>query len=211
MAHEAQRIRREGGAGGGGAGHIRGDRPGPGIDQGRRTAPAHPISGPLATATVSFGAWAQTPAPGGDRHPNLGAAAGLANNVHALIPNEVKIKAGGTVNYIIAGFHQVIVYDDGMTPADIDISLLIPGLPPLIDDPNRRVYRGISPGILPLLQGPLQQGPIGPPAQPVLQDRVEVVHFPNPGTFPGDLRRAAALRRRNGWLRPGHSVVMLAG
>ncbi len=143
----------------------------------------NPISGPLATATVSFGAWAQTPAPGGDRHPNLGAAAGLANNVHALIPNEVKIKAGGTVNYIIAGFHQVIVYDDGMTPADIDISLLIPGLPPLIDDPNRRVYRGISPGILPLLQGPMQQGPIGPPAQPVLQDRVEVVHFPNPGTF----------------------------
>jgi hypothetical protein len=32
--------------------------------------------------------------------------------------------------------------------------------------------------VLPFLQGP-PQGPI----QPVLQDRVEVVHFPDPGTF----------------------------
>jgi plastocyanin len=74
-----------------------------------------PISGPLATATVSFGAWAS----GTDRFPNRGASAGLTNNVHALIPNEVKIKAGGTVNFIIAGFHLVLVYDDGKQPDDI--------------------------------------------------------------------------------------------
>ena len=29
----------------------------------------------------------------------------------------------------------------------------------------------------------MQQGPIGPPFQPVLQDRTEVVHFPQPGRF----------------------------
>ena len=142
-----------------------------------------PISGPLATATVSFGAWAQIPPPGGDRHPNLNATAGLRNNVHALIPNQVTIKAGGTVNYIIAGFHQIAVYGDGMTPGDINTSLQIPGLPPLIDDPNNRVYRGISPFVLPLLQGPTQTGPVVGVFQPLLQDRVEVVHFPNPGTF----------------------------
>jgi plastocyanin len=142
-----------------------------------------PISGPLATATVSFGAWAQLPAPGGDRHPNLNATAGVRNNVHALIPNEVTIKAGGTVNYIIAGFHQIAVYDDGTTPADINTSLVIPGLPPLINDPTNRVFRGISPFVLPLLQGPTQTGPVAGTFQPILQDRVEVVHFPNPGTF----------------------------
>ena len=58
----------------------------------------HSVNGPLATAFVSFGAWAF----GINRRPNVGAAAGLPNNVHALIPDEVTIKAGGTVNYIIA-------------------------------------------------------------------------------------------------------------
>ena len=109
------------------------------------------------------------------------------NNVHALIPNEVKIKAGGTVNFIIAGFHLVVVYDDGTQPGDINTAMLVPPTsapaPPLINDATNRIYRGIDPTILPPLQGPPQQGPVGPPAQPVLQDRVEVVHFPNPGTF----------------------------
>src|SRR5512134_422557 len=62
-----------------------------------------PISGPLASATVSFGAWPTAPAL--DRFPNLVAPA--KPNVHQLIPNEVKIKAGGNVNFIIAGFHLV--------------------------------------------------------------------------------------------------------
>ena len=138
-----------------------------------------PISGPLATATVSFGAWRS----GIDRFPNLGATAGLANNIHALIPNEVKIQAGGSVNFIIAGFHLVIVYDDGTKPTDINTSLVIPGVPPLINDPTNRIYRGINPALLPFLQGPQQNGPVAGLFQPVLQDRVEVVHFPNPGTF----------------------------
>ena len=142
-----------------------------------------PISGPLATATVSFGAWRS----GINRRPNLGATAGLPNNVHALIPNEVKIQAGGTVNFIIAGFHLLVVYDDGTQPGDINTALtVLPTVapaPPLIDDATNRIYRGIDPTTLPFLQGPPQQGPVGPPAQPVLQDRVEVVHFPDPGTF----------------------------
>jgi plastocyanin len=137
-----------------------------------------PISGPLATATVSFGAWAS----GIDRFPNIGAVAGLPINIHALIPNEVTIKAGGTVNFIIAGFHLVLVYGDGTKPGDIDITdTIVPTTqptPPLISDSTNRVYRGVDPSVLPFLQGPLQ-GPI----QPVLQDRVEVVHFPDPGTF----------------------------
>lgn len=142
-----------------------------------------PMQGPLATATVSFCAWAS----GINRTPNLVAAAGLPNNVHALIPNEVTIKAGGTVNFIIAGFHVVAVYGGGTRPEDIDTDITVLPLnapaPPIIDDPTNRVYRGIDPTALPFLQGPMQQGPIGPPFQPVLQDRTEVVHFPQPGRF----------------------------
>ena len=168
-----------------------------------------PISGPLATATVSFGAWLQLPAPGGDRYPNRGATAGLRNNFHALVPNEVTIKAGGTVNYIIAGFHQVAVYDDGTQPGQINTADVIPGAPPLINDANNRVYRGISPFVLPLLQGPTQPGglPGAPAFQPVLQDRVEVVHFPNPGRFLVICTCVAALHRRYGRLREGQSVI----
>jgi plastocyanin len=136
------------------------------------------ISGPQATATVSFGAWAS----GVDRHPNLGATADNELNVHAVIPNEVQIKAGGTVNFVISGFHQVIVYGDGTAPEDVNTGDTVPTTiqpgPPLINDSNNRVFRGIDPSVLPMLQGPPQG-----PAQPVLQDRIEAVQFAQPGRY----------------------------
>jgi len=123
-----------------------------------------PIAGPLATATVSFGHWPTDPAL--DRFPNLGGGPGGVPNGHQLIPHEVKIMAGGTVNFIIAGFHHVLVYDDGTQPGDINAGLTVPGsVPPgLINDPNNRIYRGLDPRLFP-------------------QDRVEVVGFSKPGTF----------------------------
>lgn len=130
-------------------------------------AVAKPESGPLSNATVSFGAWISSPPH--DRFPNISNT--RTSNVHAVIPEVAKIKAGGTVNFIIAGFHQVIVYDDGTQPGDIDTSNTIPltnPLPPpsplLINDPNGRIYRGPDPST---------QG----------ADRVEVVHFAEPGTY----------------------------
>ncbi len=122
------------------------------------------ISGPLASATVSFGQWATDPPL--DRFPN---ASPGARNVHALIPNEVTIQAGGSVNYVIAGFHHVLVYDDGTQPAQINTGLTTPttGVPagvPLIADPNRRIYRGLDPSLQP-------------------RDRVEVVQFSKPGRY----------------------------
>jgi plastocyanin len=136
------------------------------------------ISGPQATATVSFGAWAS----GADRHPNLGGTATNQLNVHAVIPNEVQIKAGGTVNFIISGFHQVIVYGDGTAPENINASDTVPATvqpgPPLINDANNRVFRGIDPSVLPALQGPPQGS-----SQPVLQDRIEAVQFAEPGRY----------------------------
>jgi plastocyanin len=124
------------------------------------------INGPLANATVSFGAWPAPPEPPLvelDRFAGTGAPD--LPNVHQLIPNEVKIKAGGSVNFIISGFHNVIVYDDGTQPGDINAGLLVDGL--LINDPNRRIYRGLDPRL----------------AQLVLQERTEVVQFPKPGTY----------------------------
>jgi plastocyanin len=127
--------------------------------------------GSLASATVSFGSWAPF-----DRHP---ANNDRTQNVHTLVPNEVRVRAGGTVNFIISGFHQVLVYGPGTRPGDINSNMTTvvtnPPGPPLIDDPNNRVYRGIDPSTLPILRAP------GVPTP--LQDRIEVVNFPNPGRF----------------------------
>ncbi len=120
-------------------------------------------SGHRDSATISFGAWMTTPPT--DRFPNLSPRPA---NHHALFPNEVKFHCGGTVNFIIAGFHQVLVYDDGKRPNQINTNLTVPTTvlpgPPLIADPNGRVYRGLDPS--------LQS-----------RDRVEVVHFERPGTY----------------------------
>lgn len=118
----------------------------------------------LRNATVSFGGWMTTPSL--DRFPNVSP---IPANHHALTPGTVTIKAGGTVNFIIGGFHQVLVYDDGTRPEQINTNLLVTptvgNLPRfLIDDPNRRIYRGLDPSTQ-------------------SQDRVEVIHFDRPGTF----------------------------
>ena len=120
------------------------------------------LDGPLASATVSFGAWPT------DRNAPLDRlltpVAPIAPNAHVLVPNTVTIRAGGTVNYVVAGFHHIVVYGPGKKPADVDTSNLIalpPPIPPevgLIDDAEKRVYRGLNPVEVP-------------------QDRVEVVQF----------------------------------
>ena len=131
------------------------------------SAHAHtPVTGPLANATVSFGAWPQpldrlAALPPGVPPPN----------VHQLIPYITTIKAGGTVNFIVAGFHNIAVYGNGTKPEDINPSILrdVPGAPPpfpkLIDDATNRVFRGIA------------------AFPPVNVDRVEVVHFPEKGDY----------------------------
>jgi plastocyanin len=131
----------------------------------KAASPASAETGPLANATVSFGAWRSSPPV--NRFPNISITS--TQNIHVIIPEVAKIKAGGTVNFIIAGFHQVIVYDDGTQPSDIDSSLTAPEATPprpalLIDDPDGRIYRGLDPSLQPA-------------------DRVEVVHFAEPGTY----------------------------
>ena len=110
------------------------------------------------------------PCPIVDRFP-AGAATQFPrfSNHHELTPQVATIKAGGTVNFVIAGFHVVAVYDDGTTPADIDTTILVPGrTPPIINDATNRIYRGLDPLLLPA------------GAQ---QDRVESVQFSEPGLY----------------------------
>lgn len=115
------------------------------------------------SATVSFGAWLTTPVV--DRQPNL--SPNMTGNLHQMVPRVATIRAGGTVNFIIAGFHQIAVYDNGTQPGSINTSMrILPvnGGPPLISDPNNRIYRGLDPSTQ-------------------STDRVEAVHFSRPGIY----------------------------
>ena len=99
---------------------------------------------------------------------------------HAMVPDEVKVDHDGVVHFLVAGFHQVVVYTPGTRPEDIVIP---PGNPLFIDDStNPRYYLGINPA-----GGP----PPGTPATPVIvpppgvsdarsnaANRVESVSFP---------------------------------
>ena len=123
------------------------------------------VDGPLASAVVSFGQWPTEPPL--DRYPNV--VLTPAQNVHVLAPFEAKIRAGGGVMFVIAGLHQILVYDDGTQPTDIDADLTVPttGVPagvPLINDGTRRIYRGVDPSLFP-------------------RDRTEAVSFPRPGRY----------------------------
>jgi plastocyanin len=127
---------------------------------------------PLGSATVSFGGWMSGFTPPLDRF--TAPLPPPPANHHELVPNVAKIKAGGYVNFIISGLHVIAIYDNGTKPSDINAGLTVPlggPLPPVINDANMRIYRGVNPVIS-----------AGPP--PVINlDRVEVVHFETPGTY----------------------------
>src|SRR5262252_5074437 len=117
--------------------------------------------GPKVQATVSFGQWQTDPPLDRFTIPN-----DRTRNNHQLLPQEVQIKAGGAVNFIISGFHEPVIYGDGTQPGDINTNLVVPPPPvALIDDPTNRIFRGLDPRT--------QQ----------LQDRVESVTFKKSGTY----------------------------
>jgi hypothetical protein len=131
--------------------------------------------GSVGKATVSFGAW-QTDPPL-ERSP---IASPGDRNRHEVLPHKVTVQTGSAVNFLIGGFHQVLIYDMGTQPEDIDADLTIlstgvPNTAELIDDAQNRIYRGLDPSRLQLVD------PIGDPIS--VRDRVEVVHFPKPGTY----------------------------
>jgi hypothetical protein len=111
------------------------------------------------SVTVAFGAGLNTAQPGN------------AENHHVL-PRTIEIKAGGVVNFAVAGFHQISIYLPGTTPE----SLLVPATGVFINDSLNLYYQGIVPAG-------------GPPGTPVTvnpsnaSNRVESVSFSEPGTY----------------------------
>jgi hypothetical protein len=103
---------------------------------------------------------------------NTAQAGNIVN--HVVIPNQIDTKLDGVVHFLVAGFHQVVVYKPGTQPEEIVIPPTLPGNPPplFINDPTNRFYLGINPG-----GGPqMTPGTIVPFSNS--QNRVESVSFP---------------------------------
>ena len=85
------------------------------------------------------------------------------------------------MNFIIGGFHLIAIYDDGTQPEQINRTLVIEsaGFPPLINDPNKRIYMGLDPRTMP----PYVPAPMTMPISAFVQDRVETVQFAKRGRY----------------------------
>jgi hypothetical protein len=117
--------------------------------------------GPVSV-TVSFGAGLNTAQPGNPAN-------------HHVLPGRIHVKAGGVVNFAVAGFHQIFIYTPGKRPGDV-----IPNADPMalfINDTQDLYYQGILPA----------GGP--PPGIPATTNpsnavnRIESVSFSEPGRY----------------------------
>jgi hypothetical protein len=92
---------------------------------------------------------------------------------HHVLPQTIHVKAGGVVNFAVAGFHQIFVYQPGRGPEDI----VVPAAGTFINDTTGLYYEGILPA-----GGP----PPGIPAtlnRSNAENRMESVSFFEPGTY----------------------------
>jgi len=122
------------------------------------------------SVTASFGAGLNT--------------AGAAN--HHVVPNVIKVRAGGVVNFVVGGFHQIFVYNPGVQPED----LIVPPLPPavggsaFINDFRNLYYHGLNPSNA---AAPTGANPLSPPVNTTVRtntgNRTESVSFANPGLY----------------------------
>ena len=111
------------------------------------------------SATVTFGAGLNTAQPGN-----------VAN--HHVLPNVIEIKAGGVVNFAVAGFHQITVYEDGIQAGD----LIVPPSGLYVNDLTGVYYMGIVPA-----GGPMNTPATTSPSNAT--NRMESVTFPEPGVY----------------------------
>ena len=142
-------------------------------------APLAMAADTLSNVEVSFGRGLNTPP-------------GAAIN-HAVLPKDIKVKAGGVVDFGIAGFHDIIIFKPGVTLQDLldagggvypdaGFPFVFPSDPnvPLPPDvaflTDSIYYRGINPA-----GGPPQT----PPTTVVsnAMNRSEPVAFLDPGTY----------------------------
>lgn len=118
------------------------------------------------SVTVAFGAGLNTAAPG--------------NSVnHHVLPRTIEIKAGGVVNFAVAGFHQIVVYQPGIEADDIVPPVFVPPATNLFMNYNlgTAYYVGINP----------RNANAATPAAPATvfngDNRLESVSFAQPGVY----------------------------
>jgi plastocyanin len=132
-----------------------------------------PLSGSVAQAqsqgnsrmsvTVSFGAGLNTAQQGNSAN-------------HHVLPNTIEVKAGGVVNFAVAGFHQIIVYNPGIERDDI----VLPAFPPNLfvnDKLTSAYYVGINP------DDANPGTPVTPANRYNGENRIESVSFSAPGVY----------------------------
>ncbi len=136
------------------------------------------------SVTVSFGEWKIIPSL--DRNDPATSAPVAANN-HEVIPHEIKIQAGDSINFVISGFHQLQIYE-GVSAAELKVLAAqaprVDGI--LYDVPGGRIYRGLNPNDLNVTDAGSPRPAPGTPAVRSLRrttDRVEVLKFSKPGDY----------------------------
>jgi hypothetical protein len=126
-------------------------------------AQAQPDGNSRLSVTVSFGAGLNTAQPGN-----------AAN--HHVLPNLIEVKAGGVVNFAVAGFHQIIIYNPGVEFEDI----VLPDFPPNLFvnyQLNTAYYVGINP------DNANTATPPTPETRDNGENRIEPVSFTEPGVY----------------------------
>ena len=95
---------------------------------------------------------------------------------HVILPNNIKVNQDGVVHFLVAGFHQPVVYKPGTRPEDI----VVPAAGTFINDANNRFYLGINPAGGPANTQATPANPIvaGSDTRSNAQNRVESVGFP---------------------------------
>ncbi len=112
------------------------------------------------SVTVSFGVGLNTAQPGNPVN-------------HHILPPTIRIRAGGVVNFAVAGFHWIWVYTPGVRRED----LIVPTTGTFVNDRvNLVYYEGIAPA-----GGPLGTAPTGNPSN--ASNRMEPIAFLQPGKY----------------------------
>ena len=95
---------------------------------------------------------------------------------HAILPDNIKVALDGVVNFLVAGFHQIVVYKPGTEPEDI----VVPDAGTFINDPKNQFYLGINPAGGPRNTQATPANPIvpGSDTRSNAPNRVESVSFP---------------------------------
>jgi len=118
-----------------------------------------------ASVTVAFGAGLNTAQPGNPAN-------------HHILPREIALRSGGVVTFMVAGFHQIIVFDQGVVQGQI----AVPPTGVFIFDPA-------PPSSLPVHYQGLRPAGGPPPGIAVTSDpsnaqnRIESVSFSETGDY----------------------------